>query len=67
MRIFGTLARRELAAFFCSINGYVIIASVTFLIGLSFVMLMRNLGSDPFSMPVTEMFFNSFLFWVIVI
>jgi ABC-2 type transport system permease protein len=67
MRIFWTLARRELAAFFCSINGYVIIAAVTFLIGLSFVMLMRNLGSDPFSMPVTEMFFNSFLFWVIVI
>jgi ABC-2 type transport system permease protein len=67
MRIFRTLARRELAAFFCSINGYVIIAAVTFLIGLSFVMLMRNLGSDPFSMPVTEMFFNSFLFWVIVI
>jgi ABC-2 type transport system permease protein len=67
MRIFRTLARRELAAFFCSINGYVIIAAVTFLIGLSFVMLMRNLGSDPFSLPVTEMFFNSFLFWVIVI
>ncbi|MGO8836069.1 MAG: ABC transporter permease [Limisphaerales bacterium] len=67
MRIFLTLTRRELAAFFCSITGYVIIAAVTLLIGLSFVMLMRNLGSDPFSMPVTELFFNSFLFWVIVI
>jgi ABC-2 type transport system permease protein len=67
MKIFWTLARRELAAFFCSITGYVIIAAVTFLIGLSFVMLMRNLGSDPFTMPVTEIFFNSFLFWVIVI
>ena len=49
MKIFWTLARRELAAFFCSITGYVIIAAVTFLVGLSFVMLIRNLGSDPFS------------------
>ncbi|MFZ0828579.1 MAG: ABC transporter permease [Verrucomicrobiia bacterium] len=67
MKIFCTLARRELAAFFCSLAGYIIIAAVTLLTGLSFVMLMRNLGSDPFSMPVTELFFNSFLFWVIVI
>ena len=67
MRIFCTLARRELAAFFCSLTGYVITAAVTLLTGMSFVMLMRNLGSDPFSMPVTQLFFNSFLFWVIVI
>ena len=67
MRIFCTLARRELAAFFCSLSGYVIIAAVTLLTGMSFVMLMRNLGNDPFTMPVTELFFNSFLFWVIVI
>jgi len=67
MRIFCTLARRELAAYFCSLTGYVIIAAVTLLTGMSFVMLMRNLGNDPFSMPVTELFFNSFLFWVIVI
>ena len=67
MRIFCTLTRRELAAFFCSIAGYVIIAAVTLLTGLSFVMLMRNLGTDPFSMPVTELFFNSSLFWFIVI
>ncbi|MGA2801914.1 MAG: ABC transporter permease [Verrucomicrobiota bacterium] len=59
--------RRELAAFFLSITGYVVIAAVTFLIGSSFVMLIRNLGSNPFSMPVTELFFNSMLFWVVVI
>jgi ABC-2 type transport system permease protein len=67
MKIFWTLARRELAAFFVSITGYVVIAAVTLLIGSSFVMLIRNLGSDPFSMPVTELFFNSMLFWVVVI
>jgi len=67
MKIFCTLMRRELAAFFLSITGYVVIAAVTFLIGSSFVMLIRNLGSNPFSMPVTELFFNSMLFWVVVI
>jgi ABC-2 type transport system permease protein len=67
MKIYWTLLRRELAAFFFSIMGYVIIASVTLIIGASFAMLIRNLGSDPFTMPITELFFNSFLFWIIVI
>lgn len=67
MQIFWALLRRELAAFFLSVTGYIIIAAVTFLVGATFVMLIRNLGTDPFSMPVTEVFFNSFLFWIIVI
>src|SRR5271155_5052160 len=67
MRIFLTLARRELAAFFFSGTGYVIIAAVTLLIGLRFVMFVKNLGNDPFTMPVTELFFNSLLFWIVVI
>jgi ABC-2 type transport system permease protein len=67
MKIFWTLTRRELAAFFCSITGYVIIAAVTLLIGLSFVVLMTNLGSDPSPMPVTEMFYRTYFFWLIVL
>lgn len=67
MRIFLTLTRRELAAFFCSITGYVIIAAVTFLIGLSFVVLITNLGTDPSPMPVTEMFYRTYFFWLIVL
>jgi len=67
MKIFLTLLRRELAAFFSSLMGYVVIAAVTLLVGMSFVMLIRNVGTDPFSMPVTELFFNSFLFWIILI
>jgi ABC-2 type transport system permease protein len=67
MKIFWTLVRRELAAFFCSITGYVIIAAVTLLIGLSFVVLMTNLGSDPSPMPVTEMFYRTYFFWLIVL
>lgn len=66
MRIFWTLFRRELASFLCSLTGYVIIAAVTLLTGASFVMFVRNLGSETFLMPVTELFFNSMLFWIIV-
>jgi ABC-2 type transport system permease protein len=67
MRIFLTLLRRELAAFFLSITGYVIIAAVTLLIGAGFCLFMNNLGGDPFLMPVTDLFFNSQLFWFVLI
>jgi ABC-2 type transport system permease protein len=67
MNIFFTLLRRELSVFFFSLTGYVIIASVTFLIGLSFVMLINNLGTEPTSLPVTALFFNGSLFWFILI
>lgn len=67
MSIFLTLARRELATFFCSITGYVIVAAVTFLIGESFVQLIDGLGSDPWPMPVTEMFFSTIYFWLIAL
>ena len=67
MKIFLTLLRRELAAFFSSITGYVVIAAVTLLIGMSFVMLIRNLGADPSPRPVTELFFNSVMFWMVLI
>ena len=67
MKIFWALTRRELAAFFFSITGYVIIAAITFLIGESFTQLMDGLGNDPWPMPVTEMFFNTVYFWLIVL
>jgi ABC-2 type transport system permease protein len=67
MRIFLTLLRRELAAYFLAITGYVIIASVTLLNNLSFVVLMTNLGSSPSPMPVTEMFYRTYFFWLVVL
>jgi ABC-2 type transport system permease protein len=67
MRIFLTLLRRELAAFFFSLTGYVIIAAVTLLIGESFTQLMDGLGNKPWPMPVTQMFFNTIYFWLIVL
>ena len=67
MRIFGVLLRRELTAFFFSVTGYIIVAAVTLLIGLSFVVLITNLGTDPSPMPVTEMFYRTYFFWLIVL
>ncbi len=67
MRVYWTLTRRELAAYFVSITGYTIIAAATFLIGLGFVVLIRNLGNDPSPMPVTELFFGTHFFWLILL
>src|SRR6185295_1228236 len=67
MQPFLTLLRRELASFFCSISGYVIIAAATFLTGLSFVVLIRNLEGETTAMPVTELFYRTQYFWLIVL
>jgi len=53
MQAYWTLMRRELAGFFCSMTGYVVIAAVTFLVGLIFSASLNQFGSDPFPMPVT--------------
>jgi ABC-2 type transport system permease protein len=68
MRIFLTLMRRELAAFFFSVTGYVIIAAVTLLSGLGFVVLLKALSDGrPFTTTVTEMFYSTFFFWLILL
>ena len=66
-RAFITLTRRELAAFFYSISGYVIIAAATFLVGYSFVVMLQRLGSDASPMPVTELFYRTDFLWRIVL
>jgi len=67
MRSFVTLFRRELASFFFSISGYVIIAATTFLVGWGFVILINNLGGDVTPMPITELFFRTQFYWLIVL
>jgi len=67
MRTFLTLTRRELASYFLSVTGYVIIAAATFLVGLSFVVLLDKLGNQPSPMPVTEMFYGTYFFWLILL
>jgi ABC-2 type transport system permease protein len=67
MKIFLALLRRELAAFLYSVAGYIIIAAAAFLNGLSFVSLMVALGDDASPMPVTQLFYSTFYFWLIVL
>ena len=68
MRIFLTLMRRELAAFFFSVTGYVIIAAVTLLMRAGFCGAVEGVGDGrPFTVPVTEMFYSTFFFWLILL
>ena len=67
MRAFLTLTRRELAGFFVSLTGYVIIAAVAFQVGLSFVILLNNLNGEGTPMPITEIFYVTAFFWLILL
>ncbi|HLX69475.1 MAG TPA: ABC transporter permease subunit [Verrucomicrobiae bacterium] len=67
MRTYWILTRRELASFFLSITGYVIIAGLALLVGFDIVALLKNQGADPFTMPVTQLFFNNLLLWIVIV
>jgi len=67
MQVFLTLTRRELATYFVSLTGYITIAAVALLSGLSFWVLLRSMGSQPFQLPVTELFFQNPMFWFILL
>ena len=67
MQPYLTLTRKELAGYFLSLSGYVILAAAMFLLGLSFVVLVVNLQQEPTSMPVTEVFYITPFFWYILL
>jgi ABC-2 type transport system permease protein len=67
MHVYLTLTRRELGAYFLSMTGYVIIAAVTFLLGLSFVVLMVKLQQESTPIPLTEVFYVTQFFWLILL
>lgn len=67
MQPFLTLTRRELAAYFLSMTGYIIIAAAVFLMGFSFVVLLEKLQMEPTPMPVTEVFYITQFFWLILL
>lgn len=66
MRVYWTLVRRELAAFFLSLGGYIIIAAALFLMGYSFLVILVKL-QKPTPMPVTELFYITPFFWLILL
>jgi ABC-2 type transport system permease protein len=67
MQAYLTLTRRELAGYFLSMTGYIIIAAALFLMGLSFVVLLEKLQLEPTLMPVTELFYITPFFWLILL
>ena len=67
MRAWWTLTRRELAGFFLSLTGYIIIAAAVFMMGYSFVVLLVNLQRESTPMTVTEVFYNTQFFWLILL
>ena len=67
MSIFRALVRRELSAFFQGPTGFIIIAAVMFLIGLGFVVVLSGLNGEATPMPVTQVFYGTYFFWVILL
>ena len=66
MLVFRTLVRRELAGFFLSLGGYIIIAAALFLMGYSFIVILAKL-QKPTPMPITELFYITPFFWLILV
>jgi len=66
MQRYFTLVRRELGGYFASYSGYVVIAAVLFLLGLSFSDILAKLDT-PTDAPLTEDFFITFYFWIILL
>lgn len=67
MRPFTTLVRRELSGYYVSLTGYLTIAAIQFLVGLSFLLLLEALNGKPWDMPFTEAFYNNGLFFLILL
>jgi ABC-2 type transport system permease protein len=67
MRVYGTLLRRELGAYFASLTGYVVIAAAAFLIGMSFLDLVVAVQQEALPVHITEVFYQTPYFWIIVL
>ena len=67
MGTYSTLVRREMGGYFNSLLGYVIMAAALFLMGLSFVVLLGNLRGEPMPVTLTELFFITPFFWMIIL
>jgi len=67
MHAFGTLVRREMGGFFYSWIGYVVMAVVVFLLGLSCANLIVVLNNQAMDKPITEVFYRTMYFWFILL
>jgi len=67
MQAFLTLVRREIGGYFTSFTGYTVLAVVLLLIGLSFYQIVETLNGTPTALPVTELYYQSVFFWLILL
>ena len=67
MQAFYTLVRREIGGYFTSFTGYTVLAVALLLIGLSFYSIVHLLNGTPMPMPVTEMYYQTQYFWLILL
>jgi ABC-2 type transport system permease protein len=67
MQVFWTLFRRELGSFFQAMTGYVIISTTLGLLGVSLMDLLSKLNSEGVSAPLTELFYATIYFWMILL
>lgn len=67
MQAFLTLVRREIGGYFTSFTGYTVLAVVLLLIGLSFYQIVTTLNGSPTAIPVTEMYYQTVYFWLILL
>ena len=67
MRACLVLMRRELGSYLASLNGYVIISAVLFLVGLSFTDILQQLNQEATDVPITELFYQTWYFWLILL
>jgi ABC-2 type transport system permease protein len=67
MRVFLALFRRELGTYFTSLTGYVVIAAVLLLNGFSLVDMITKFNGQALDMPVTEVFYGTAYFWIILL
>ena len=67
MQAYLALTRRELGGYLGSITGYVLIATVLLLLGLSFTDMLAKLNAEPTDAPITEQFFVTVYYWLILL
>lgn len=67
MTAFFTLVRRELGGAFKSLTGYVVVSAAMLLTGLSIMDLIVWLNHRPMDAPLSELFYASTYFWVILL
>jgi ABC-2 type transport system permease protein len=67
MRVWLALVRRELGGHFKSLTGYVVIAAVLLLNGFCLVDMVGKLRRDALPAPLTELFFSTQYFWLILL